>query len=381
MSAMKEYAEILEAVNQASAAGEPAALATIIAVRGSTYRREGARLLVCGSGRLVGNISGGCLEADVADAAGEVMGTGTPKVLLYDLTADDDAVWGLGLGCNGAIEVFVEVAGAGDVLWEAVRGAMEGAEAVAVATVVAGAGALQTGSRMAVWPDGRSLGSLCDPGGDSEGDEAVALVRAALAGLRSGCRRVATPQGAARIFVEVMRPPLRLVVCGAGHDAVPVVRLGAQLGWRVLVLDRREGLLSTERFPGAVGFVHAEFSDARDAVRVDRHTCVLVMTHNYLHDKELLRAFLPSDAGYIGVLGPRARTEKILRELRGAGVQVAGESEARLFGPVGLDIGGETPDEIAISVVGEILAAARGRRGGFLRERHGPIHAEPAADR
>lgn len=385
MSALKEYSEILDAVGRASADGEPVALATIIDVRGSTYRREGARLLVCGSGRLVGNISGGCLEGDVATAAREVMETGSPKVLLYDLTADDDAVWGLGLGCNGAIEVFVEATRADDTLWDAVRSALEGAEAVAVATAVRGAGPVRAGCRMVVWPDGRRLGTLSKPGAPilrSADDEAAALAQASLANLRSGIHLVSTPQGAARVFVEVMRPPLKLLVCGAGHDAIPVVRFGSLLGWRVLVLDRREALLSRERFPTATGFVHAEFRDAGTAAPVDRHTFVLVMTHNYLHDRDLLRAFLPTGATYVGMLGPRARTERILRELREAGVKVSEEREAHVFGPVGLDIGSETPDEIAISVIGEILAIARGRQGGFLRSRHGPIHVEPppAAD-
>jgi xanthine dehydrogenase accessory factor len=184
--------------------------------------------------------------------------------------------------------------------------------------------------------------------------------------------------GPVRLFIEVLHPPMRLVVCGAGHDAIPVVHFASRLGWRVLVVDRREAFLTHERYPGATGFCCTEFPDAGQAVPTDEHTYVLVMTHNYIHDRNLLRAFLPTPAAYIGMLGPRARTEKIVRELEADGVVIDPARRAQIFGPVGLDIGSETPDEIALAALGEILAVARGREGGFLRGRGGPIHATAA---
>ncbi len=371
---MNELSDVLAAVAAAHARGEPMALATIIGVRGSTYRRAGARLLITQSGQQTGNISGGCLEGDVAVVAAEVLERRTPRVMMYDLTADDDAVWGLGLGCNGAIEVFVEPIAGDDVLWRAAKSVLDNDDAAVIATVVEGTAAVPAGRRVVIWSDGRRRGRLGGLG-DASADAAVErLTQDALNDHRSGTHTLTTPAGALRLFVEVLHPPVRLVVCGAGHDAIPVVRFASQLGWRVLVVDRRETFLNHERFPGAAGFVRTEFPEAARAVPTDAHTYVLIMTHNYIHDRDLLRAFLPTGAAYLGMLGPRARTEKILRELEAEGVAISDERRAQIFGPVGLDIGSETPDEIAVAALGEILAVARGREGGFLRARGVPIH-------
>jgi xanthine/CO dehydrogenase XdhC/CoxF family maturation factor len=375
---MKELSEILRAVLAADTAGEALALATIIGVQGSTYRRAGAHLLVAKSGRQSGNISGGCLEGDVAVLADEVMAQRVPRLQMYDLTADDDAVWGLGLGCNGAIEVFVEPTSAGDPMWRAVRVAQDGSSTVVVATVVAGTAAAPAGQRVVIYADGRRDGGIADPALNTEVDR---IARDAARSHRTHVRTIEHAGGAVRVFFEVLHPPLRLVVCGAGHDAIPVVNFAGQLGWRVLVVDRREALLTHERYPGATGFIRTEFTDAGTTVPTDEHTFVLVMTHNYMHDRNLLRAFLPTRAAYIGMLGPRNRTEKIIRELESDGVRIDPERRAQIFGPVGLDIGSETPDEIALAALGEILAVSRGRDGGFLRSRGAPIHvpAQPPA--
>jgi xanthine dehydrogenase accessory factor len=367
---MKELSEISAALAAADTRRDAAALATIIGVRGSTYRRPGARLLITRSGQLTGNLSGGCLEGDVAVIAGEVLDQRAPRLMLYDLTADDDAVWGLGLGCNGAIEVFVEPINLADPLWQAARDSVESDKPIAVATIVEGTPSAPAGRRIVIGPNGRR-GTLGDRAVDAEVER---LAQRAVADLRSGTEAVRTSGDELRVFVEVLHPPLRLVVCGAGHDAIPVVRLAAQLGWRVLVVDRRDALLNHERFPGATGFVRTEFPQAAEAVPTDPHTFVLIMTHNYIHDRDLLRAFLPTDAAYLGMLGPRARTDKIVRELEAEGVVMTAPRRAQIFGPVGLDIGSETPDEIALAALGEILAVARGRGGGFLRTRSAPIH-------
>jgi xanthine/CO dehydrogenase XdhC/CoxF family maturation factor len=370
----KELGEICDAL--VAAAGEPTALATIVGVRGSAYRRPGARLLVTASGRLTGNISAGCLEGDVAVVAREVMAQGTPRLTRYDLTADDDAVWGLGLGCNGIIEVFVEPIGPEDLLWRAVRAARDDEATVAVVTAIESAGPVQAGRRIVQWPDGRRDGTLGDAVVDAE---ASRMAQVAWRDLRTRLHPVEIEGVAVRLFVEVLHPPYRLVVCGAGHDAIPVVQFAAQLGWRVLVVDRREAFLTRERFPWATEFILTEFPDAARMVPTDAHTFVLIMTHNYLHDRDLLRAFLSTPVTYLGVLGPRARTEKMLRELERQGVVVPPERRAQIYGPVGLDIGSETPEEIALAALGEVLAVTRGREGGFLRARPGPIHA-PADD-
>ena len=342
------------------------ALATIVGVRGSTYRRQGARLLLTRSQQMVGNISGGCLEGDVMVVADEVMTSGQARLVTYDLTADDDVVWGLGLGCNGAVDIFVEPVDPSAEIFTLYRKAIADERALAVVTVLSGAG-----RRLAVWADGARIGTL----GDATMDDRAA--RAGTAAIQEGASRIFSlpgSAGAVQAFVEVLRPPIRLVVCGAGHDAVPVVQLAAQMGWRVVVVDSRERFLTRDRFPGARQFIKADPTSAPDRVPMDDRTYVVIMTHNYLHDRDLLRGFLRTGAEYLGMLGPRIRTEKILDELRRDGVTMSDRDRGRIFGPLGLDIGGETPEEIALAIVGEIQAVESGRRGGFLRERKGPIH-------
>jgi xanthine dehydrogenase accessory factor len=180
-----------------------------------------------------------------------------------------------------------------------------------------------------------------------------------------------------RAFVEVLDPPLRLVICGAGHDAIPLVRAASVLGWNVVVVDDRPALLTPERFPEARSLVAVDDPAlAAKAAGVDDRTFAVVMTHNFLKDEEYLRSLLAAPAPYVGILGPGARTERLLRELRDEGVDVDGARE-RIHGPAGLDLGGEGPEEIAQAIVAEIVAVKRRRRGGFLRDRPGPIHDRP----
>lgn len=338
---MSELTQILDAVEERAARGEAMALATIVATRGSTYRRAGARLLVPAEGDPIGNISGGCLEGDVARIGREVMAEGRPRTVSFDLTAEDDAVWGYGLGCNGSFELYVEPTAGAVEAARALRAALAGDPTV-LSTVIQGP---RIGTR---W----------------SGTDGVAG-----AALRDGTPRVVDEAGE-RIFQEPMLPPPRLVVCAAGHDAIPLVRQAAELGWRVTVADVRRRLLNRERFPGAADFVDADPERAAEVLRPDERTAVVLMSHNYLRDLAYLRSFLEADAplAYLGALGPRGRTEQMLAEI--------GRPEAieRIHAPAGLDIGAEGPEEVARAIVAEILAVLRGRSGGPLRERSGPIH-------
>ncbi len=371
---MRELQDVLAALREARRRGEQAALATVVGVRGSTYRREGARLFIGASGRTVGSVSGGCLEGDIQVVAEEVLRDGRPRLLHYDLTADDDAVWGLGLGCNGVIDVLLEKVGAEEPGAEAyLARAVEQEVALAVVTVVGPEGADLLARRLVVEEDGRVTGSFERASLDGA---ARALGELALASERP----LRQPAEGYELLAEPIQPPPRLVVCGAGHDAVPLVRMAAELGFRPVVVDRREKFLHRDRFPEAYAFVHAEFPDAARAVRPDRRTCVVVMTHNYVHDRDLLRSFLTHDPfpAYLGVLGPRQRTHQILQELAQGGLVPTDEQRRRLFAPVGLDIGAEGPEQIALAILAEVLAARTGRQGGFLRDRPARIH-EPVA--
>jgi xanthine dehydrogenase accessory factor len=370
---MSEITDVLEAIESLGAEGKRMALATIVAVRGSTYRRPGARLLVPEEGAPIGNISGGCLEGDVADMARIVLNEGTARLAGWDLTADDDEVWGLGLGCNGAIEVFIEPADRAVAVTHALREALEQERPICVVTALeSDVAGVDPGARLIARPDGSIDGSLGDADVDAE---ATVAAKELLAAGRSEVRSLA---GGVRAFVEVLDPPLRLVLCGAGHDAIPLVRVAAAIGWHAVVVDDRPAFLSRERYPEAHAFVRVEEpSDVATAAPLDERTFAVVMTHNYLRDRDYLRGLLRTDVGYIAMLGPAARTQRILMDLAEEGVEITDDLRARIHGPAGLDLGAEGPDEIAQAIVAEIVAVRHGRDGGFLKERPGPIHERP----
>ena len=337
---MSELSDVLDAIDDLAAHGEPMALATIVATSGSTYRRAGARLLIPTRGEPIGNISGGCLEGDAARIGREVMASGVPRTVAFDLTADDDAVWGYGLGCNGSIELFVEPA-AGAI---ETAGAIRSAQGSCLVTVLSGPNA---------------------------GTHRLQADGAAAAALRDGNPRVEEVDGE-RVLFEPILPPWRLIVCGAGHDAIPLVRQAAELGWRVVVADVRRNLLNRDRFPGASDFSAADPAAAAATLAPGNRTAVVLMSHNYLRDAAYLRSFLDARLAYLGVLGPRGLTEQMLAE-----VGAPRAALARLHAPAGLDIGADGPEEVARAIIAEILAVTRGRGGGSLRDRGGPIHDTP----
>jgi xanthine dehydrogenase accessory factor len=377
---VSELTDVLQAIESLSARGERLALATIVAVRGSTYRRPGARLLVPEEGDLVGNISGGCLENDVADVAKIVMHEGVARIVSFDLTADDDAVWGWGLGCNGAFELFVEPADKAAEVAGALRMALEEERPICMVTVLeSSAPNVEQGDRMLVRPDGDVERPYPD-GTLAASARAAALEQ--LGNEQSEIRSLAAAAGEVRAFVEVLEPPLRLVVCGAGHDAIPLLRQASDLGWSPVVADDRPEFLSLERFPEAAAFILVERPDKLGEVApIDDRTYVVVMTHNFLRDKDYVRSLLTTPARFIAMLGPAVRTERLLTELREEGVDIPDADRRRIRGPAGLDLGAEGPEEIAAAICAEIVATKRGRAGGFLKDRPGPIHDRRAQQR
>jgi xanthine/CO dehydrogenase XdhC/CoxF family maturation factor len=365
---MSELQDVLRAIEDGRERGDRMALATIVGVEGSTYRREGARLLVPENAKPIGTISGGCLEGDVREVAAEVMREGVPRLLHFDLTADDEAVWGWGLGCNGVVDLFVEPAEGAFGTAGALRKALEEQRDLVAVTVIGPGGGATPGDRILVHPDGTVEGSLGSTALDA------AAIESALDALREERSTMISLPIGVEIFAEVLRPPIRMLVCGAGHDAIPMVRFGAMLGWQVEVIDDRQQFLKATRFPEAARLIHTEPVEAARSSGVDERSYVLVMSHNFLRDKDYLRAFLGSPAPYIGMLGPKARLERVLDELRREGVEPSPSELEVVHGPAGLDMGSEGPEEVAWAVTGEILALRNGRSGGFLRERTGPIH-------
>jgi xanthine dehydrogenase accessory factor len=382
---MNEVRALVEAFDGASRRGERCALATVVSVEGSSYRRPGARMLVCEGGASTGTISAGCLESDVIEHAKRVIQAGEAKLIEYDTAStSDEMAWGLGLGCNGIVRVLVEPLASGSLYLDALRRSCEARDGapVSVATVyqhtpsepVTAEGRIGIGARLFFIGEGEvSREKMSDHWGSRLESEVRRVSRGEET---SGARVIAVDGGCVKVFVETLLPPVPLVVFGAGHDALPVVELARQLGWQTEVVDTQSRPATRSRFAVADRVTLARPEDVAAQVSITPRTLTLLMSHNYSHDVALLRFLLASPARYIGVMGPRKRTERMLCELA-AGEDMSRLEEAglaRLHSPAGLDIGANAPAEIALSIIAEMRAVLDGRRGGMLRERRGSIH-------
>jgi xanthine/CO dehydrogenase XdhC/CoxF family maturation factor len=325
-------------------------------------------MLIVPSGQRVGYISGGCLEGELVRKAWWFTESGTPVVRVYDTMSDDDAVWEFGLGCNGVVHVLMErmnTPGTAALLDFLDTHRANRKPAVA-ATVVRtdGRDGFQVGDRLLLDDSRNPEGNLS---GSAIGDEVLAHAAAALREKKSRLAHIATISATTDVFVEWIGPALSMVVFGAGHDAIPLVNFAKQLGWDVTVADARPAYARAERFPGAERVVGLPGGDLLRDVRIDRETAVVMMTHNYPLDLLLLPRILPLQPRYLGLLGPRARGERLFSDL---GLS----RSAFVHDPAGLDAGCDSPEAIALSIVAEIQAETNFRSGGKLKHRREPIH-------
>lgn len=360
----REAERFLDALAEVRAGGGRAAAATIVRVHGSAYRREGTRMLVRPDGTYVCALSGGCLEPAVADAAARVIATGEPAVVSYDLA--DDSVWGLNIGCTGAVDIRIERID-DDRVTTGWLGVMARGEAAVLVTPLA-----DDGGRRIVFRSGEPEGRLSDPRIEGAAD-ALALARLSARHPESG---VETIEGV-DVFFEVNAAAPALIVFGAGHDAVPLNRLAWDLGFAVTIVDPREAFLRGDLFPGA-SLVTAPADESGREVSIPPRASVVIMNHHMDRDRHALRLALASEAGYIGVLGPRSRFERLLDELAREKT-LAPSARQRVHSPIGLALGAETPEEVAVSILAEVLAVGRGFEGGFLRGAALGIHRPESA--
>ncbi|RKH17989.1 XdhC/CoxI family protein [Corallococcus sp. CA047B] len=364
---MRELDDILRSRGRASG---PVVLATVVAVSGSSYRRPGARMLMGEDGWLAGGVSGGCLEGDLVRKA-FFWTSGGPRVLRYDTTGDnaeDEGGLSFALGCNGVVDILLErwEPGPGDALTFAAEARKQSLRAV-VATVFRGP-AEAVGSRLMLREDGAEAGNLSGALRESVREAATeALVRGVP--WSGAC-------GGAEVLVEVVDPAPSVVVFGSGFDVAPVVSRAQGLGWHLTVVADRPVEMLRRRFPQAQAVIASKPTEVLEKVPLSARSLVLVMTHSLPQDRELLARLVPLPVRYLGVLGPRARTERILRELPQA--PTAAQLE-KLHAPMGLDLGAEGADEIALSILAEVQTVLAGRDGGRLRERQAPIHADASA--
>lgn len=378
---MTERERLLDRLTALERDRQPGAVATVVQVAGSSYRRAGARMLFGADGERVGVLSGGCFDLD--DRARQAMRTGRPSRHRYDTTAPADVVIGSGSGCQGVVDILVAPVDDGhrpplrECLEPPLRQGLPAALATVIDPPAADPELAPLGARLLVTGDGPARGSL----GDAVLDLAVERRARSLLGServtvdRYPVGRYPAGRGTAQVMIEGFMPVRRLAVFGAGEDAAPLAVIGAQAGLSVVLIDHRPAYANPQRHPAADAVLHA--ADAADAVRRiapgPRTACVSV-THDFLRDAAILAALRETPAAYVGVIGPRSRAERLIAEAGWAEAGWDADEPGRLYCPAGLDIGAQTPEEIALSVVAEILGVLSARTAGHLRDRAGPIH-------
>jgi xanthine dehydrogenase accessory factor len=380
---MTETQAIIDSYQQARAENVRGALATVVRVEGSAYRRPGARMFITETGQTTGVVSGGCLERDVCERAANVMRTGEPIVVTYDTTSDNDIVWGLGIGCNGVIEVLIEPAGNDrlDDLMTLLTECSQRRGALATVIHQEGQAKATLGTRALYYPGGIGtirIGPII--GGVAFSQNIFDDLRDALKNGASTIKRYEVDGGNIEVFIEIIEPQVPLVIFGAGDDVLPILPFARNLGWHTTVVDTRARPSSIDRFAAADAVLLCCPEEVSGNLALTERSAVVLMTHNYLHDLELLKLLLPRRVRYLGCLGPKRRTERLLLELSGGGVTAGDAYLRQVHAPAGLDIGAETPSEIAFSIIAEIKAVLRGREGGLLRNRKGSIHGEVGSD-
>jgi xanthine/CO dehydrogenase XdhC/CoxF family maturation factor len=329
------------------APGDARVLATLVATAGSTYRKPGARMLLMADGGFFGLLSGGCLESDLNLHAHQVLASGTPKAVEYDMRGPDDILFGIGAGCDGAMRVLLEPAGPGTRAAAALAAAGAATRSGKAASLLA----VHDSTRIALGTYHAAAAPL--PELAAAADRALAGATSLQVDFDDGTKR-------GRAFVQFLAPPPHVLICGAGPDAVPVVAAALALGWRVCVVDHRAAYAAAHRFPGA----QVRCADARDVratLQLEECHAAVVMSHHLASDVAYLRELAAAGVpGYVGLLGPAARRHRIAQEL-GAAMDAL---QPRIRGPVGIDIGAVTPEGIALAIVSQIHAWLAGRERG-----------------
>ena len=370
---MKEIKEIIRAFDEAQQQEKKTALATVVHVEGSSYRRAGARMLITEEGQLTGAISGGCLEGDALRKALLVMTQQKTMLVTYDTMDEDDATLGVGLGCNGIIQVLIEPI---DVSKE--NNPMQFLKAIAgqrQSSVLVTLFSLQ--DKKAQQPGTCLLIKENTIAGYSPffNEQLIHDAQSAFENHTISFKNYISEKESYTAFIEFIKPPVSLIILGAGNDVMPLVQMADVLGWESTVVDGRPGYAKKERFTSACQVLVSKPENVLDKLTIDDQTVFLLMTHNYNYDLAMLRALLNKDIVYIGSLGPRKKLDRMLNELSEEGITLSEKQRSMIYGPVGLDIGAEAPEEIALSILAEIKAVLANKQGQSLRATSEEIHA------
>jgi len=348
------------------------ALATVIHVEGSAYRRPGARMLIAPSGESWGMISGGCLEHDVMIRARRVMKSAVPVTVRYDSTSDEDIIFGTGLGCNGVVDVFVEPLAnqLRESLIEAVEHCHQTRQRGAIATIVK----LSDDSALPhthafLTPDGwkghRVLTSLLVEHVPKNEDSIIISEKG--------------PRSDLDIFVQPLLPAIQLVIFGGGFDVAPLIHIAKATGLQTIVVDSRQRPSWTRTLREADSVMLCPAVEALPQIHLDSRTVAVVMNHHFESDRDTLAALTQVGLPYVGLLGPKRRREKLLNAVKSSGIEISDAFVKSLYGPAGLDIGAKDPEQIALSIMAEILAVLNERDAEPVRDRLIPLHVHPPA--
>lgn len=361
---MQESSAIVQAYDAAIAAGEACALATVVYVEGSSYRRPGARMLVTQSGQMTGAISGGCLEGDALRKAVLAINQEKNKLVVYDTTDEEDASIGIQLGCNGIVSILFEPLSALDAKpIEALRKTLATRTPQWVCTVYS-------------MNHGQHLGTMdLDALSTYLQDQMLAnQIQQLVASEVSAHLEYEVSENRQMFFLNYCLPPISLYLVGAGNDAIPVFKMAQLLGWNTTLIDGRVTHANAQRFPEVSEIMVGKPKEILEKLKVDDRTALVLMTHNYQYDLAMLEGLLSLNLPYIGLLGPSGKRIRLLSEIQDRGLDLTGFDLDKLYGPTGLDLGAETANQIALSICAEIMSVIHGTQPIHLKLKDSPIH-------
>ena len=341
------------------------ALGTVVKVEESSYRRIGARILVSSNGNWIGGISGGCLEGDALKRAQIAISKNQSSIVVYDTMEDDAHQIGIGLGCNGRIEVMftpIDPEDKNNSIEQLIH-IINSREPTIFLQILAGKE-----------EDNSLLGKVFSELNVDQLSKAAQINQETLLScieqVRSDGKSNVHHIGHLEVLVEMLRPRVKLLLVGDNYDVNAFVNIGNEMGWEVHVAGKKRKL-SKHIFTNAKSV--SELNEV-EHISLDKHTAVILMSHDYKTDYKLIQYFVKQDIPYIGLLGPKKRMLKMHNEFQEIDDPIDLRSAPNLYAPVGLDLGAESPEEIALSIAAEIISVFRNREGASLRERHGPIH-------
>ena len=373
---MKELIDIINAYDKAVLAGKSSALATVVHVDGSSYRRPGARMLVDDEGVLTGAISGGCLEGDALRKAMLALSQQKIKLVTYDTSNENDMTIGIQLGCAGVIQVLFEPINS--VLENNPIELIRRSIAIRQNTVLLTLFSLdqinqeQKGTCLILEQDGKVIGDLQY---HVFHDAFIKDMHNVLSTGKSVFKSYVYESISVTAFIEFMQPPISLFIVGAGNDAIPMMQIANSLGWEVRIVDGRNTHARPEKFQSACQVLVSKPEDVLKQISIDNRTAFVMMTHNYNYDLSMLKALLPMDIPYIGMLGPKKKTDRMLNEIQNTVLVLDEKALEKVYGPTGLELGAESPEEIALSITAEILSVMNQTTGGQLKKKNDVIHS------